>query len=161
MATISYETIIWTIRYFIFASVMLTILVIVSSALIMDINVQGIESEVFIYRVLNSEKINYVDENDRLHPGTVDMDKFYEGNLEQEFVYPDERALAAKITLYSEGEEGISIHYNKEQYINWEPLRWISGKGGVSFVQRNLSVLVMANGLKNGFLEFEVIIPNT
>lgn len=161
MATISYETVIWTIRYFIFASVMLTILVIVSSALIMNTNVQNIESNVFINRVIYSENINYVDENNRLHPSVIDMNKFYQGQLEKEFVYPTEKALAAKITLYTEQNDGETIYYNKQWYNNWEPLILIGGKGGVSLLQRNLSVLVKDNGLKHGFLEFKIIIPNT
>lgn len=163
MPTISYETIIWTIRYSIFAAIMLTILVIVSSALIMNINVQEVESKVFINRVIYSKHINYVDENNRLYPGMVDMNKFYQGQLEIEFDYTIEKALAAKITLYEAGEEdGKRIYYNKKWYENWEPLVGIGGKGGVSFVQRNVSVLIKEGGdLKNGILEFKVIIPNT
>ena len=77
MPTISYETIIWTIRYFIFATIMLAVLVIVAGVLIMSINVQDVESEVFINRVIYSENLNYVDENGRIHAGMIDMNKFY------------------------------------------------------------------------------------
>jgi hypothetical protein len=163
MPTISYETIIWTIRYSLFATIMLTVLVIVSWVLIMNINVQDVESKVFINRVIYSENINYVDENGRLHPGVIDMNKFYQGNLEKEFIYPDERALAAKITLYEAGEtSGKTIYYNKEWYNNWEPLRGLGGKGGISFVQRNVSVMIKyGEELKSGILGFKVIIPNT
>lgn len=163
MPTISYETIIWTVRYFILAGVMLTILAIVSSILILNINVQDIESEVFINRVVYSENINYVDENNCLHSGMIDMNKFYSINLKKEFVYPVERVMAAKITLYKpDKDNGEDIYYNKDQYLEWEPLVGIPGKGGVSFLQRNVSVLIKEKDeLKNGFLEFNVIIPNT
>lgn len=163
MASISYETIIWTVRYFIFSAVMLTVLFIVSASLISSTNVQDVESHVFINRVIYSENINHVDETGRIHAGVIDINKLGPGNLKKEFVYDEKNALAAKLTLYQNNERrGGIVYYNMDWYIIWEPRVGTPGKGGVSFVQRNVSVLIKDDkGLNNGVLEFKVIIPNT
>ncbi len=162
MSTISYETVIWTIRYFIFAAVMLSVLVIVSSALIMSVNVQEVESRVFINRVIYSENMNYVDGNNRIHAGVIDINKFDSQHLEKEFANPDELNLASEITIYEAGKDSSQrIYFNRKWYERWEPLVGIAGKGGVSFVQRNVSVAIkQGEDLKKGVLQFRVITQN-
>ena len=163
MSTISFETVIWLVRYVIFASIMIVVWFIVAAALILSINVQDVESQAFISRALYSENLNYVDETGRVHPGVIDMNKFYQGNFGKEFIYSEERALAAKIVLYELGRGGgVTIFYNKKWYDNWKPLVGIEGKGGVSFVKKNASVMIKdESSFKNGALEFNIIIPNT
>ena len=127
----------------------------------------------------------------RLSPAIIVLDKFAssnaEENLDRSIHYETNRKVAAKITLldfdgsryrkpslgYTPGvpidgepiEDNIisPIYFNEEKYNEWQGIRaWIPGPGGVKSKQKNIFVLIKdGNQFKKGYLEFDVIIPNS
>jgi len=111
-----------------------------------------------------------------------------EENLDRSIYYETNRKVAAKITLLdsdgsrykkpssgympgvpvdgelpSEDDTISPIYFNKEKYNEWKRIRaWIPGPGGVKSKQKNIFVLIKdGNQFKKGYLEFDVIIPNS
>ncbi len=130
-------------------------------------------------------------ETDRFYPAIIDLNKFNSLEVEEDlnnFIhYEYNRKVAAKITLldsdgstYTKSSGYIPIeipidessyehtivspiYFNKEMYNQWKGTpSWIPGPGGVKDKKKNIFVLIKEdNELKEGYLKFEVIIPNS
>tara|TARA_Y100000310_G_C20683655_1_gene817622 strand:+ start:1461 stop:2048 length:588 start_codon:yes stop_codon:yes gene_type:complete len=130
-------------------------------------------------------------ETGRSYPAIIDLDKFtsteVEKALNNSIHYEYTRKIAAKLTLLdSDGSlytkslgyipVGISIdepsyedaiispiYFNKEMYTKWKGIpSWIPGPGGVKAKPKNIFVLIKEGSqLNQGYLKFEVIIPNS
>ena len=130
-------------------------------------------------------------ETGRFYPAIIDLDKFTSPEVEEalnnSIHYEYNRVVAAKITLldsdgstYTKSSGYIPIeipidessyehtivspiYFNKEMYNQWKGTpSWIPGPGGVKDKKKNIFVLIKEdNELKEGYLKFEVIIPNS
>ena len=132
-----------------------------------ELNTQRLEAEVLKDRVLYSKNcISYYDsEIDRSYPGIIDIKKFNEATLNDCLYFKEEnRNIAAKIMLTtSKNYDYKTIYYNQNWYDSWYPLVSIPGPGGTKAFAYTINVLVLSetNELKDYFLNFEILVPNS
>jgi len=167
-----FNTLMWFFKIFFLVVVLFTLIFLVRSFIITELDIFNAEADIFIQRLLLTRNgFSYYDEDlDRVYPGIVDLEKFSSVDIDKllnNSIYygPENKRIAAGITLRDENDNTIkSIYYNPEYYLWWKEMleaRWIKGPGGVSAKTKKIPVWILGDGFNNGFLEIEVIIPNS
>jgi hypothetical protein len=130
-------------------------------------SINDIQAEVLINGLLYSPGgVTYTDPiSGRMYSGQVKIEQITNERLDEEFFYPENRLMAAKITIKRQnGEQIKEVYFNQEQYENWEPLirrMNIPGLGGVTEYKRELPIIIRQNDETPilGKAAFQVIQP--
>jgi len=160
-------TMMQAIPRFLFLIVLLFSIIFLVRAFVVDnLNVQSIQAEVFVNKILYSP--NSISHNDKelgiLIPGLIDPSKIKDETLDNFMDYKDESFIAGKVQLFDANNVEVkSAIYNKKTYERWLPLAQF-GKKGIGGVKRiGKSVFVNYIGSdKNilpGTLKFDVLLP--
>ncbi len=144
-----------------------------------SVDVFGIESNLFMYSMLNTKDgISYYDEElERLYPGVVDIDRFadtyvMEKQLNETFNYGEYSVITVNMTLKS--LEGDVIEYNnhrvepvvyhKKWYERWIVLArtFLPGRGSIQERERSYYVLLRypEGKIEGGVLQISLLMPN-
>lgn len=159
-------TILQTIPRLIFLIIVLfSVIYLVRGYVADNLNVQKVQSEVFINRIIYSPNgISYYDkELETAIPGTIDPSLITDANLDNLMDYKDGSFIAGKITLFDvQSKQIASAIYNEKTYSRWKPLVGQVGIGGISEFKRSVLVtFVDKDKLKEGILKFEVLMPGS
>jgi hypothetical protein len=134
------------------------------------VEVQFLQSEALLNRILYSDAIMYSDtDTSRVYPGIIDMAKFNDANLDSSISYGDyKRHAAAKLKLLSKIPDAqgslwkADAYLNKQHYDNMKPLLGKGGKGAAQMYITHIPVTYLENGKYDyGTLVVEIIIPNS
>ena len=144
--------------------VLFSVVFLIRQFVVNNLNVQDVQAEVFVNRVLYSPNgILYYDNSiQRAVPGIIDPLKLKSEVLDLLIDYKTNNFIAANITLFDAGGNVVSSSaYNKESYLNWNPiaLSRLKGPGGVKRTTKTVLVNYMDAKLHQGYLKFEVLIP--
>lgn len=143
--------------------VLFSIVYLIRTYVVTNLNVQETQSEVFMNRIIYSQNgISFSDELG-VNPGIIDPAKITNANLDAMMDYDEETFIAGKVQLVDiDGKEVASGVYNEKTYNRWKPIAsvGVSGAGGVSIFTKNMYVNYLVEGsLKPGFLKMEVLLP--
>ena len=144
--------------------VLFSVVFLIRQFVVSNLNVQDVQAEVFIDRVLYSPNgILYFDSGpQRAVPGLIDQSRLKTEVLDSLMDYKNNNFIAANITLFDTKNNIVSsAAYNKESYLNWNPiaLSRLQGSGGVKRTTKTILVNYMDSGLHQGYLRFEVLMP--
>ncbi len=134
--------------------VVLSIVFIVKSFVVTDIDIRSAEAYVLINRIIYSPYgIAYYDKSiDRVYPGIIDLANFNTQRLEKAIV-PVEH-IAAKLSLVNQGKR---IFYNEGTYNNLYSM--LNVEGGSKEITNELYVLVKdGDKLKSDILHMSVVV---
>ncbi|MFH1399600.1 MAG: hypothetical protein ABIG95_05820 [Candidatus Woesearchaeota archaeon] len=142
----------------------LTVVMIVKTFLIVNINVSEAEAKVMMGRLIYSPYcISYVHpETGRSYPGMIDLTKFSTDRIENCIHYGESNDyLAAKLTLYfKDNGETESRFLNERGYAVWKPLADMNGPGSSNYYSDIFYVLVDDKGkIRRAVLSIEVLSP--
>jgi hypothetical protein len=166
----TFNTLMWIFKIFFLVIVLFTVVLLVRSFIVTELDVFNAEADIFMQRVIMSRNgISYYDSDiDRLYPGIIDMTKFGKLNeiLNSSISYGDENSkIAANFILVDEKNTTVAAAvFNPYFYERWKQMlnaQWIKGPGGVKSTTKQISVLIKGNELKKGILITEIIIPNS
>jgi len=170
---ISFNTILWVPKIIFAIIVLFTIVLLIRSFIVTELDIFNAEADIFVQRILMSRNgISYIDPDlDRTYPGIIDENAFRSVDIDTilntSIYYGDtNKKIAANITLIRENGEFVrSIIYNPDYFYRWKELlraHWVRGPGGVRGKTKDIQVLIKEQDrLKNGMLKVEVIIPNS
>lgn len=130
---------------------------------------KDVQAEVYVSGFIYSAGgVSYYDPlTGRHYPEIIDLEQLSASELDHAFYFPDNRLMAARITILKNLERQDpplkTVFYNKEWYDNWEPLLRLQlpGIGGVTEYKRTLPV-IYRNGteeLKAGYVEYQIVQP--
>ncbi len=144
--------------------VLFSVVFLIRQFVVNNLNVQDVQAEVFIDRVLYSPNgiIYYDNSVQRAVPGIIDPLKLNSDSLNSLADYKNSNFIAANITLYDDKNNVVSsAAYNKESYLNWNPiaLSRLQGAGGVKRTTKTILVNYIDTKLHQGYLRFEVLMP--
>lgn len=163
-AQISGDVLSWIPKIILLVAVILVILGLVHMYVVTKIDTKDAEAAVLINRILFSPNgISYHDEElDRAYPGIIDLKRFNDYVINKSIALPENRIIAAKLTLsYINGTEIRTAFFDEDLYTKWSPMTRVRGPGGKTKIVKVISVLVKdGNVLKKATLKFEVIVPN-
>jgi hypothetical protein len=155
-----------------FPDIILTIIVMTSIFLMVNLflnqklEVQNLQKEVFVGRVLYSpDSIMRTDNlTGKVYPGMIELEKFSNKTLEDSIKYSYERQLASKMTLYDvEGGIVKTVYYNSEWYNRFKPLADsnLGGVGGIKKYSKKIPINYIDKEkiISPGMLDIEVLIP--
>ncbi len=146
--------------------VMVSVFVLVSLLINRNVEVQDIQDDIFVYRLLYSpSSITFEDNNTgRVYPGVIDAKKVTDDALDKTMAYSYERHITARLDLLSFDEQHVATaYYNKIWYNRLEPLAraQLLGLGGAKLYYHVFPVVYKENGVsKPGLLKIRVIMPN-
>jgi len=167
-----FNVLMWFFKIFFLVIVLFTLILLIRSFIVTELNVFNAESDIFIQRImLSRDSISYYDVDiDRVYPGIIDLDKFTSATIDKvlnDSVYygTENKKIAASFTLKDESDNVIkSITYNPDYFSRWKEMyeaQWMNGPGGVGAKAKRFEVLIKGTELKRGFLEIVVILPNS
>lgn len=154
-------------------AVFLSLVLLINSYVIKNMDVSYVESEIFVFNVMASDSsFAYQDElTKQVHIGIIDKSKFNDEylnkSLENSIYYgKSNRIIGAKMTLqYLDKRE--SVYYNKEYYdlASFWAKSGAIGVGKQKIIKKVLPVTIMITEGSSkryypGFIEFEMVLPN-
>jgi hypothetical protein len=153
-------------RIIFLAIVGFSIVFLVRSYVVDHLNVQEVQAEVFMHRIMYSPQgIIYFDpELSTAVPGIVDISKVKSNRLDALMNYSDKSFIAGKIEVIDAitGKTVATATYNNQTYFRWLPVAQVKlpGPGGIKQIVRSTYVLYQANNaLTQGILKIEVLLP--
>jgi hypothetical protein len=165
----SFEMVTYIFRIIFLVIVISAILILVRTYIVISVDTFDAESELIYNRFIYSVNgISYYDhEINRLYPGVIDIKRFNSSILDKavdfgeyphvgaEFTLKDERGIIKKTAIYNEDFYDEKIKLFDAGYIR--------GAGGVKALKKeNYVVYKDEDGkTKQGFLEVEIVIPNS
>lgn len=157
-------TILQTIPRLIFLIVVLfSVIFLVRSYVIDNLNVQDVQAEVFINRIIYSENgISYYDEEIKtITPGVINPGLITNENLDKLMDYKDDSFIAGKVILLDIKNNKIaSAVYNEKTYNRWTPQIVPVGMGGINEFKKTIAVtFIDEDKIRQGILKFEVLLP--
>ena len=167
-----FNVLMWFFKIFFLIIVLFSLVLLIRSFIITELDIFNAESDIFIQRILMSRTgISYYDKDvDRLYPGIIDIGRFTLPTIERilnESIYfgTENKKIAASLTLKNEiGTTIKTIIFNSDFYFTWEKMykaQWLKGPGGINVKARKFEVLIKGTELKRGSLDIVVIIPNS
>jgi hypothetical protein len=140
---------------------------VVRSYVIDSLNVQQVQAEVFMNRILYAPHgILYFDEPlNTTIPGVIDKKRMTNERLDALFNYSSRSFIAAKIELVDAAGTKIiaTAVYNNQTYFRWLPIAQtgIAGPGGIKRFERIIFVTYIdeQSMQRSGTLRMEVLLP--
>ncbi len=158
----------WLLRLIVLIIIIVVIQIVINIFILQNIDTRSAEAKVLTNRILFSGTgIIYTDsEISRAYPGIIDLDKFYDTNLESVLHLPENKVyFAAKITITDlDGKKLSEIYCYKDWYDNWKPLADLNlaGKGGVdNFIEKRYVLIHDSadNKIKSAVAEISILLP--
>lgn len=146
--------------------VMVSVFILVNMLINRKIEVQNIQDDIFVYRLMYSPgSIAYQDNvTGRAYPGIIDVSRLTNETLDKTMIYSYERQITARLDLLSFEEQHVkTAYYNNIWYNRLEPLArsQLLGLGGAKMYYHVFPVVYRENGVsKPGLLKIRVIMPN-
>ncbi len=147
--------------------VMFSIYFLIRAYVVSKLDVQDVQVDVFINKVLYSPNgISYYDRDlKRSIPGLINPSSITDDNLNKLADYDDSSFISAKIQLIdNDSKEITSALYNGETYSRWLPVATtgVPGPGGYKQTIKSVYVNFLdQNKIREGTLKFDVLIPGS
>ncbi len=144
--------------------VLFSVVFLIRQFVVNNLNIQDVQAEVFVNKVLYSPNgiLFYDNSLQRTVSGIIDPSKLNPEILDLLMDYKTQNFIAANITLFDTNNNIVSsAAYNKESYLNWNPIAQslLKGSGGVKRTSKTILVNYIDTKLHQGYLKFEVLIP--
>ncbi len=143
--------------------VLFSVIFLVRSYVVDNLNVQDVQAEVFVNKILYSPNgILYYDEDLKITvPGKINPSLLTNERLDALMNYRDESFIAGRLILFDkQNKKVVSAFYNEKTYNRWVPLIGQPGKGGIKEITKSVIVtFIEEEKPKQGFLRFEVLLP--
>jgi hypothetical protein len=152
-------------RIIFLAVALLSVVFLVRGYVVQNLNVQEVQAEVFINRILYSPTgILYFDESLKTAiPMLIYPEKLTNDTLDSMMLYRDDTFIAAKVELYDANKNLIKqAFYNGKTYFRWLPIArtGVKGTGRVNRITRLVNTNYFENGeVKPGIMNFVVLLP--
>jgi len=143
----------WIPRIIFLTIVVFSVLFLVRMHIRYNIEIPGLEADIFVSRLLYSPNgFTYVDPDTRRpYPGIIDLDKFNAETVVKAIDYGEDH-IAARIML----ESGKEFIYNQDESDKWAPLSFIQkGLGAIKSDKIKVKVLVYDEG---GYLSDHLVV---
>ncbi len=159
-AEISSELVLAIPRFIFLIIVLFSVVLLIKAFVKEKIEVKELESSIFFQRVLFGKGgiVWYDEASQRMHPGTIDLERFREaGNPQTQTNFLDNifatygegnPILAAHLVLEMEGKPPLEAYYNKQNYFRWEPRTLSTVTGGSASVSssKHASYVLVKDG---------------
>ncbi|MBS1267039.1 MAG: hypothetical protein MAG795_01010 [Candidatus Woesearchaeota archaeon] len=152
------------IRYILTLFIALSIVLLIRNTLIVNINIQEIQSQVIFNNIFYSKKcFSYQDpELNRIVPGTIDLNKFTEDTINNCLYFGEPNNMAAALVTLVSIKDGTEtdLYYNKEGYEILEPRTSFDGTGAAkSFSHTKYVFIKSEDSISPGVLYIKLILP--
>ena len=160
----TYNTVMLVTRLLFIIMVTLSVVMVIRSFLIVNIDTSAVEARVLTNRFLYSPTcLQYFNSNIyRGYGGTIDMGRFSSFTLDSCASYTENNFASAKLTLkFLDDGSTSEATYNLVGYEAWLPRVDIDGPGGSKYyVDKRLVLVKDIGGTRAAILHTEVVIPN-
>jgi hypothetical protein len=158
VADVLYEMGVWLYKLLMTAIIAAVCILLVSSAVKTELNTRELQGDLLLNRILYSPDSVWYTEGGAVRPGVIDLQKFTQEQMNNNFIYRDGYG-GANITL-SYGNEKKSIFIEKNTFDLYKKQYNEGWKNGGVLDTRTYPVVVRtASGEVNGMLVIEIAMP--
>jgi hypothetical protein len=172
---IAFKTLIFAFyRIIVLLTVTLMLWIFVSYFVKLNVDVDGVEAEIFAQGLINSPNgTSYKDAaTNRVYPGVIDFEKYNSGKLEEQlmkaFYFEENNYIAAEIHLLDKEKKPYNNvgkkYYNKEKFNRWYQMgkTGFTGAGAAKVYEKIYPIqIINQDKMEYGLLKIIIAIPNS